>query len=412
MITQFKQIIGQSSSIVLLQRALERGNFPRLAILAGNHGTGKSTTALIVAMSLLCEHPVGGEPCMKCGSCRAVAAAIGKNASTSRFSRVNMAETTGKDSFTELLKNIFVLQVSSSRCVYVLEEMHAVRDKVLQTALLERIDAMPPDVYIIMTTTELNDLIPPLKSRAQVFRFNRISKKDSSILLLNWCANHFVRMDEDIKDLIIGSAKGVPRDMVNLAEFVSTNAVTKEELVNYLNMIDVSELIELFSTFTEEQMMSSVVASDRLLKEHDHALVVQQLKTFILDVIYLIEGSVQGSFTGEQADILRELFTGVSLLQIASVCERLNSFSSEYDVKFAFLKMRQIMRNKSIKNIMRDTEKTVSSQSKEADSAFSQKRAILRRNSNQTEELSKEGFLDLMNVFGGGRNEGGDRSGG
>lgn len=401
MIIQFRNIVGQSGSVILLQRALSNGNFPKLTILAGYHGTGKSTTALLSAMSILCENPSQGEPCLGCGSCKQLQNAISKDIPTCNFMRVNMAEKNSRSDFGELVKEIFVLQPSAKKCVYVLEEMHAVKDEYLQTMLLERIDAMPPNVHIIMTTTELNKLITPLRSRARVFRFTRINQNESEALLTQWCANNYVRIPKEVSSLIIKSAGGVPRELINLAEFVSENSVTQEELINYLNLIDIDEIIELFTAFTEAQMTSSIIAADKMLKAHEKSTVVQQIKSFILEVIYLMEGNITGDFTKEQAAIVKEVFRNTALVQLASVGEKLNAYSSENDIKFAFLKMRQIMRNKSIKDIVGDDRKAATLQRKEANSVFKDKKAVAQAVSNATASLDKETFLESMNMFGG-----------
>ena len=73
-----------------------------------------------------------------------------------------------------------------------------------------------------------------------------------------------------------------------------------------------------------------------VLKAHEKSTVVQQIKSFILEVIYLMEGNITGDFTKEQAAIVKEVFRNTALVQLASVGEKLNAYSSENDIKFAF----------------------------------------------------------------------------
>lgn len=402
MIYQFCDMIGQAGSITLLQRSLAKGNFPKVTILSGVHGTGKSTAALISAMAYTCEHPNNGEPCLNCNSCKAILKASKTNWVTRNFIKVNMPERINKQSFEQLLKEIFVLQVSEGKCVYVLEEMHAVKDRIMQTALLERIDAMPDNVIIIMTTTELSDLIQPLQSRARVFRFSRINQRESENLVFRWCQQHGVGLSKKMEALLIKTAKGVPRDLISLLDFVTNNDVTFEELTSYLNLIDVDDIISLFLATSEVQASSGIAKLDALLKKHECGIVIVQIKEFVLDAIYFMEGNIHGIFSRSQETLVHECFDGVQLIQIASILDKLGKYSSDIDVKFAFLRIRQVMTNKKLASIVTGNKKAAAIQQRASASIIKDKEAVEHLAKNDTQKMDRQAFLDTMSLFGGG----------
>lgn len=402
MIPQFRSIVGQQGSITLLQRAIARKVFPNLVILAGHHGTGKTSTALISAMALTCENPVFGEPCLKCRSCKSILAANKAGGQTGNFMKVNMPEKINKSDFSELLQNIFILQTTTGNSVYVLEEIHAIKDKVLQTMLLEKIDSMPSNVYIIMTTTELASLIKPLQSRARIFQFYRLSKNDSKLLFDIYCKENNFTFSDRMRDLVIQSAKGTPRDIISLVDFLADDAVTYEELQNYLRVISVNDFINLFMSMTEVQPASSMLLLDELLRNHDSSIVVNHLKSFILDVIYAMEADIHGNFSKDQYNMIQTIFENVNILHLATAIEKLTFYSTENDIKFTFLKIRQIMQNKKTEQAFTNSQHTVAVQKKTAKSLASDKVAQQKIESNQTQtkKMDTQKFLDTLAVFG------------
>lgn len=400
-VIKFSDLIGNEGSILLLKRSLARKTLKNFVIMEGVNGTGKSTSATITAMSLLCENPQDGEPCLCCSSCRAIMDMPAGSSHTRNFNRVNIPAKTAEKDFDSLLNEIFILQNTTSNSVYVLEEAHAIKDEASQEKLLDRIDHMPSNVYIIMTTTEANRLIDPLRSRALEFQFSRLNKTSSMLLLDRTCIRLGITFTKEHKELIIREGRGIPRDLVKLTEFVAENNVTLEELRAFLgDTITTSDFIDLFTSLTEVNSFHALSTLGDLLSTCDTATFTRQLKSFILNAIFLVDGGIKENFSRADCAVISETFSSKQLLQIASLLERVNGRTSEEDLKFIFIKIRTIMQNTTQTSLLSRNVANAKQQNMVATSLKQDKVAINREQGNSisnSEKISKDAFASQVN---------------
>lgn len=394
-IKNFKDIIGNQSTVSLLQRSVARKTLNNFIIIEGVNGTGKSSSALLTAMALTCDNPVNGNPCLCCPSCKAIMSIPPGNASTSNFSRVNIpTKTTDKD-FDALLNEIFVLQNTEGNSVYVFEEAHAIRNENSQEKLLDKIDHMPKNVYIIMTTTELYKLITPLRSRALVFSFSRLNHYDSELLLDMVQKEHGVKLTHEQRRLLLEESHGIPRDLIKLVEFTLENEVTLAELRDFLKNMDKQFLIELFATMLDVNTFNTITCLDTLCSQFSASIMVKQLKVFILDVIYYMEAGIRGEYTSNELKEISEIFDKKPLMQMASLIEKLNRSSTEEDLKFLVLKLRSLMQKGNPTGMLKQNTAMAKQQSLVAQDLKRDKDSISAsvKNTNDSDKLTKESFL-------------------
>lgn len=197
----FNEVVGNVSTVSVIRQSLHNKTFPHIAIFSGMYGTGKSTCAEIVSMSLTCTNTIDDNPCMSCAQCNNNLKAIQNTGVSSRVSKVNVGRINKKSDMETLLKDIFDLQISEQSVVYIIEEAHALDDS-QQTALLEEIDRLSDDVYIIFCTTKPTRLLPELRSRAITFNFTRLSNSEASILFELYCTKRNVTVtSSEIKEI-------------------------------------------------------------------------------------------------------------------------------------------------------------------------------------------------------------------
>lgn len=350
----FKNIIGNNTTISLIKKSL-RKKFPKFTILYGNHGTGKSTVATSIAMAINCKSG-GEEPCLECSNCKMIIDAVssGRNL-TSFFQKVNVPMLKDAE-FKDLAKEIFTLD--NTNAVYVLEEAHAFSDKRSMNILMEFIDGMSDDTYIIMTTTEYSKILPALRSRAVSFSFSKLNDLESRLLIDKISFDKHVQLDSKLVELILRGAKGVPRDVIKLIDFVISNDVSEDEFTDYLNVISDSDLANLFINLTMDNIMISMSDLDRLSSKDKMSFIIS-LREFITNVIFVLEGDIDGVFSEDVYSLVNDIFTTDIVYKIINIIEGLTPYS---DITLAFIKIRQLMRNKSIKHITTDQSLDVSRQ--------------------------------------------------
>lgn len=391
-IYNFREVVGNRGSVSLLQRSLVNDKFRKFTILEGYHGVGKSTTALLAAMTLTCVHPVDGNPCQECTSCKAIISSLSKTGKTSNFYKVNIPDVYKERDFDELLKEIFSLQSGSSRIVYVLEEAHAIRDENNQNKLLERIDRMPANVFVIMTTTEVEKLSKPLRSRALVYHFGRLNKKESKILLDILCTSRGIKIPYETQELILQQTHGIARDIESSIDFISDNEVTTEEYLSFLFKLDINELIQLFVATESTNVYDSLELLDNMLDNVGSDKFISQLKSFILEVLFLTEGDFSEKFSTDQKIAVKNIMGDKPISKIISVIEKLNKYSTEEDIKLSFVKIRQLLKGSSEYDFLRQNKNLAKQQFKEAGQRHAITNTIIQDNKNKESNSD----LDIM----------------
>lgn len=361
----FGNLVGNVGSIAMLQHSIQAGTLPNFVILCGIRGTGKTSSAQIAAMALTCLNPVNGNPCCQCERCKQNAAALKTGQETPYVKKVNLASIANKEDAQELIKKIFVFSSLQDNVAFVLEEAHALRNDA-QTCLLTEIDNIPANVFVFMTTTKATGIIPDLRSRALIFQYNRVADKDmkallSAVIRLKGWKN----LNATIAQMLIKKARGIPRELLRLANFVGTTPASTEEIIAFLNAIDTNDFISLFTVFAADTM-EGYREIDSLLEKVSIEALIEELKEFVLSVIFVMGGAAH-DFSREQVKQIKDVFTGVNMHGVVAALERLNYQSSEADVRFALLKIKQLLNRRTLSGMLESNSIDAKKQQKAAE---------------------------------------------
>lgn len=395
---KFDDVIGNSQTVTILRQSVINHSFKQISVFSGMYGTGKSTCAEITGLALTCKEPVNGNPCLLCDNCRSTLSALRTTGASSHVIKINVAQKNTKADVDEMIRDIFILKASDTRVVYIIEEAHALSDA-QQTALLEELDKIPEGVFVIFCTTKLTKLLPELRSRAIDFTFGRINDQDADKLLNKLCVKNNYPMDDKVKRVLISNARGIPRKLTNLFDFVASGQYKSETIAQFLGVIDEEDFITLFDVMKLEDMFIFVNTVDGLLKENQADALIEQLKEFILRVIFLLEGNIADGFSQKETQQIREIFAGVNVTQLANYVTSLPTNCSEVDFKYALFKMRQTMQNRSIKQLVGSNSVVAVKQDIRATTVAKELEHTkkVEQNTNQLNGLN----MAFMNNFGG-----------
>lgn len=377
-IYNFNEVIGNVSSVSVIRQSLNNGTFPHISIFSGMHGTGKSTCAEITSLYLTCNNPTLSNPCLSCPQCTSNIRALQNTGNSSRISKVNVGRINKKSDMEELIRNIFDLQISDQNVVYIIEEAHALDDN-QQTALLEEIDRLSENVYIIFCTTKPTRLLQELRSRAITFNFTRLSNSEASALFELYCNKvHVTVTDTAIKEMILQYAKGIPRNIVNLIDFVCSNEFETKTVADFLGIIDEDTFLLLFEAMKSSDLFTMLNTLDSILDKNTKDTFIEQLKSFILRVMFLEEGGIVDGFNYTELERVHNVFDGFDIVQIANIIESIKYNASESELKFKLLKIRQVLNCSDVKGIVRDNKVAAVRQSKQA-TELKEERDILEK---------------------------------
>ena len=221
----FDDVVGQEHITETLKKQVETGRLSHAYLFIGTRGTGKTTCAKILAKAVNCEHPVNGNPCNQCASCRGI-----DDGSVLDVVELDAASNNGVDNVRALRDEAVFSPASVRKRVYIVDEVHMLSNSAFN-ALLKILEEPPEHLMFILATTELHKVPATILSRCQRHSFKRIPV-DTITARLNFVAQQeHLDLQPDAAALLARMADGGMRDALTLLdqccgnECISTDAV-------------------------------------------------------------------------------------------------------------------------------------------------------------------------------------------
>jgi DNA polymerase-3 subunit gamma/tau len=216
-------VLGQETNVEILKNAAKSNRLGQAYIFYGARGTGKTTTARLIAKLLNCEKrrtdpafAALGEPCNECRECLAIDAQ-----NSFDVVEIDAASNRGIDEIRNLKENIRTAPASAAHKVYIIDEAHMLTGAAFN-ALLKTLEEPPKHAVIILATTEFEKLPPTITSRAQRFVFKKLTKATIIGKLLSIAKKEKIKIDEPAIELIAAAAEGSFRDAESLLDQISS----------------------------------------------------------------------------------------------------------------------------------------------------------------------------------------------
>ncbi|NJO19112.1 MAG: DNA polymerase III subunit gamma/tau, partial [Spirulinaceae cyanobacterium RM2_2_10] len=210
----FAQLVGQAAIAATLTNAIASRRIAPAYLFTGPRGTGKTSSARILAKSLNCQRSEAptAEPCGQCESCRAIA-----NGSSLDVIEIDAASNTGVDNIRDLIERAQFAPVSSRYKVYVIDECHMLSTAAFN-ALLKTIEEPPPRVVFVLATTDPQRVLPTIISRCQRFDYRRIPLAAMVAHLRAIAQQESINIDPTALTLVAQIANGGLRDAESLLD--------------------------------------------------------------------------------------------------------------------------------------------------------------------------------------------------
>src|SRR5918995_1037783 len=218
-------LVGQEHVVNTLRNAIALGRMAHAYLFCGPRGTGKTTTARLLAKAVNCLDPDPAmRPCNDCAAC----AAINRNATTDVI-EIDAASNRGIDDIRDLRERVKYAPSQLKTKFYIIDEAHQITGAAAN-AFLKTLEEPPAHTRFILATTDPEELLPTIVSRCQRFDFRRVNAEDIVCRLQSVAASEGVLVEADALRLIARHATGSLRDALGLLEQLALgSAISGEE---------------------------------------------------------------------------------------------------------------------------------------------------------------------------------------
>src|ERR687889_1718282 len=261
---RFGGIVGQEPVVRTLSRAIETDRVAHAYLFSGPRGTGKTSTAKVLAMGLNCERGPTPEPDGTCGSCRAIT-----NNSSLDVVEMDAASNRGIDEIRDLRDRVNLAPVAGRVKVYIIDEVHMLTPEAFN-ALLKMLEEPPEHVVFVLATTEKHKVLPTIISRCQAFDFRRPGVETLREKLAEIAQAESIEVEPEALTVIAREGRGSFRDAEGLLDQLSSFAegrVTAPMVRELLGGVGPESLIETTYALHERRAPDALRIVDRLSGE-------------------------------------------------------------------------------------------------------------------------------------------------
>ncbi|HEX4865037.1 MAG TPA: DNA polymerase III subunit gamma/tau [Acidimicrobiales bacterium] len=219
---RFSDVLGQEHVTRALRGAVRDGKVAHAYLFSGPRGTGKTSTARILAMALNCEHPEDGEPDGTCPSCIAI-----RQGSSLDVQELDSATNRGIDEMKDLLSRVS-LGTPGRWKVYIIDEVHQLTPQAA-SALLKTLEEPPGHVIFVLATTDPQKVMPTIRSRTQHFEFRLLGSEVLGTLLRDVNSRASLGLPSEAIDLVVKRGHGSARDALSALDQVAAAGGVDDE---------------------------------------------------------------------------------------------------------------------------------------------------------------------------------------
>lgn len=337
----FDSYVGNTEIKNVFKLNIANGTLSNKIILSGRPGIGKSSLAMLIALSAQCEHQVMGNPCMQCETCKEITERLILNdENCCNVYRYNMSDRKGIEDAREI-KSILDYKKSSKykHTILILEEPQRMSIDA-QDYLNVPLEYLQDHIIIIFTTTDLGALSDAIQSRSNIKTLKVPTVTEvTSLLDTVMQVKYNKSVPKQLLELIIEYSNGVPRDSIkNLEEVINSGELSIASINSVLGLMNFEHYINFFSIVHKDISVVARFLAELKLSGVSYMEFVQNLHIFMTDMFKIKFDIPNNRYTRAQIKRCKELFKDIEYkefmrLQILSTQLAVTDFRNQYQTE-------------------------------------------------------------------------------
>lgn len=358
---KFEEVHGQQQVTATLQNELQNNKITHAYLFCGTRGTGKTSTARLLAKAVNCSSPVDYNPCDKCDSCTSI-----NESSSIDVLEIDAASNRGIDDIRNLREATKFTPTLGKYKVYIIDEVHMLTNEAFN-ALLKTLEEPPAYVMFILATTEPHKLPATILSRCQRFDFKRISIDNIVGYLQTICGHEGIHAQEAALRMIARNADGAMRDALSILDqcaIYGGKQVQENTVLEVLGISSDQHLIDIGETILSGDASKAILIIDELsaggkdINQFIKDLTAHYRDLLMIKILENPQDVIDMSFEGVQAlKKSAEQFTKESIIRCIKYLSELEAEAKWYSnprllLEVAVVKMCKLAGDDSLEGLV------------------------------------------------------------
>ena len=301
----FSEMVGQEHITRTLRNQIIANRVGHAYLFNGGRGTGKTSSAKILARAINCLNPKDGEPCNECEICKAAL-----NGSLTDIVEMDAASNNSVEDIRSIREEVNFLPTKAKYRVYIIDEVHMLSTGAFN-ALLKTLEEPPEHVKFILATTEPQKLPATILSRCQRFDFKRISNEDIIKRLEIVCKESQIEITEGALNIIAVLSEGAMRDALSILERCiqdGENRIDEDKIKDLVGIPKLEYVHSIISAILEYNLEDAIKETENILnqgKDLDNFL--WEMIKYVKDILIFKSCGMADLYTENEKNLIKDL---------------------------------------------------------------------------------------------------------
>ena len=329
--TTFSELVGQEHITRTLKNQIMADRVGHAYLFNGGRGTGKTSSAKILARAINCLNPKDGEPCNECEICKGAL-----NGSLTDIVEMDAASNNSVEDIRNIREEVNFLPTKAKYRVYIIDEVHMLSPGAFN-ALLKTLEEPPEHVKFILATTEPQKLPATILSRCQRFDFKRISDEDIIKRLKIVCEESNIEITEGALKIIAVLAEGAMRDALSILERCiqdGENKIDEDKIKDLVGIPKITYVHSIVDAIIEYDIDKALNAMDDILNQgKDLNNFLWEIIKYVKDILIYKSSGKADLYSNEEVQNIKSIAEKVTKEKLVNLIYELSNL--ENDIKWS-----------------------------------------------------------------------------